>query len=562
MLNNSTFDWSCHRWTDSPQDFIPETLARQLPHKSLVAIVEHELRHVQRWDGLLLSLVDFCKCLHWFNPIVYWCERNVRQSIEHGVDRSTLQTLGASNTQAYGELLIQIAQQSNPRFSVTQMASRGSTLRTRIKEITMPVISTPLRTAAALGLVTLLTFTLLSDKATTQEAKPKSTKPSESETSSQLENKSAQTDVISGVVVDENGDPIVGAIIVSYSIIGSQEVRLITGHDGRFVIDLLQYPTARSKFMAAVFKAGHILSSVDSWKLPIRVVLAESKSFEVEVRSPDGQPVQNALVTPGTVRFETFNPPPPESLDRDIATSTDANGRATLTSVQPAELLSLVINSGEWGKQQFALPRYPTTNQKTFVARLRKVGRVVGRITDKTGMPLQGFKFGCASSVLGANNSQGDSASTDVDGRFRMILPTGRYRFFASVGQEIAFEPVTVQISREKEVSLELQVQPPCEVSGRAITDSGLPLENLHVTAWRLGDSRTVLTDAQGHFVFKLPPGNWSYDCYPGETLGLLPNEHNEQAAFKVPEGGSMSLPTIIAKTGQIIEGQIQGIDL
>ena len=120
MLNDSKFDWSCHCGLIRPKILIPETLARQLPHKSLVAIVEHELRHVQRWDGLLLSLLAFRKCMHWFNPIVYWCERNVRQSIEHGVDRSTLQTLGASNTQAYGEL-----RKSPPNIEYRQWDARN-----------------------------------------------------------------------------------------------------------------------------------------------------------------------------------------------------------------------------------------------------------------------------------------------------------------------------------------------------------------------------------------------------------------------------------------------------
>lgn len=195
-----------------PRILLPERLSRDLTHKDLVAVIEHELRHVQRWEGLIVMLLQFLRCFHWFNPTFYWCERQLRLAVEQAVDRSTLQTLGPANLQSYGRLLIQVAQYTSTRNGLTQMAGHHQSLKRRICEIAMPSASTPWRSILALGLMLGLAVGLLSDAAPSQ-ASPQTSPAAVTGTSPTTSQEKSEY-FVTGVVIDEDtNEPISDAAI-------------------------------------------------------------------------------------------------------------------------------------------------------------------------------------------------------------------------------------------------------------------------------------------------------------------------------------------------------------
>ncbi|MCA9127229.1 MAG: redoxin domain-containing protein, partial [Planctomycetales bacterium] len=240
-----------------PKILLPEQLSRELSHKDLVAVIEHELRHIQRWDGLIVGLLQLLKCLHWFNPVFYWCERQLRLAVEQAVDRSTLQTLGTANVQSYGKLLIQVAQQTSHRYGLTQMAGRHQSLKRRIFEIAMPSASTPWRSVLALGLMLGLAVGLLSDSAPSQ-ASPQ-TSPAAVTSTSPTTSQEKSEHFVTGVVFDEDtnepiSDAAIQVLVPSESDISKRVLWCKTDAAGRY---RLAVPIGEIKIWFPPIKPGY-----------------------------------------------------------------------------------------------------------------------------------------------------------------------------------------------------------------------------------------------------------------------------------------------------------------
>ncbi|MCM1268353.1 MAG: M56 family metallopeptidase [Bacteroidales bacterium] len=65
----------------------------------------HELTHFKRRDMFYKWLVQFCVCVHWFNPFVYLMSREISRVCELSCDEAVIRGLDAQGRRAYGDTL-------------------------------------------------------------------------------------------------------------------------------------------------------------------------------------------------------------------------------------------------------------------------------------------------------------------------------------------------------------------------------------------------------------------------------------------------------------------------
>lgn len=77
-----------------------------LPEEEFWFTVLHELTHFKRRDMFYKWLIQITLCLHWFNPLVYLMEREIRKACEFSCDEALISRLDAAGRQAYGKTLL------------------------------------------------------------------------------------------------------------------------------------------------------------------------------------------------------------------------------------------------------------------------------------------------------------------------------------------------------------------------------------------------------------------------------------------------------------------------
>lgn len=106
------------------------------PEDRLRVVVQHELAHLQRWDGISLVLTRIAVSLFWFHPLAWSLERAGRSECERACDDLVL----ASGTKPseYADHLLAIARDMpvfDPFRSVTLAMSRKTQLEGRLLSI-------------------------------------------------------------------------------------------------------------------------------------------------------------------------------------------------------------------------------------------------------------------------------------------------------------------------------------------------------------------------------------------------------------------------------------------
>lgn len=73
-------------------------------------IFMHELTHFKRLHILYKWIVQILVCIHWFNPLMYFVNRDINKACELSCDESVLKLLNSEEKNIYGNILISIAQ--------------------------------------------------------------------------------------------------------------------------------------------------------------------------------------------------------------------------------------------------------------------------------------------------------------------------------------------------------------------------------------------------------------------------------------------------------------------
>ncbi len=91
-----------------------------LSDKDISYVFLHELAHFQRKDTAANYILLILQTIHWFNPVIWFCFRKIRQDIEVAADEKVLGLLERNEQKEYGKALLSILES----FTAVKLAPR------------------------------------------------------------------------------------------------------------------------------------------------------------------------------------------------------------------------------------------------------------------------------------------------------------------------------------------------------------------------------------------------------------------------------------------------------
>jgi Carboxypeptidase regulatory-like domain len=210
----------------------------------------------------------------------------------------------------------------------------------------------------------------------------------------------AQPDrMISGTVVDDKGKPVAGARVVLYApplTAGKEntaESEATTDDQGRYRVTIP--PLGRqvvNSVSLLVYRPGLTMAAYPYFRHPEEIVLRRPEMRTVTVQGPDGRPVAGARIAPKVLSiFSGTIADIPKSLSAPLAVTTGPDGRATIGYLTARDQLTTArVTTGSIGTQDIVLVEDPGSGstEPVIAIRLKKTGRLTGRIVDDAGRPV------------------------------------------------------------------------------------------------------------------------------------------------------------------------------
>ena len=100
-------------------------------------ILAHETTHLKRYDILYKWLLSIVKCIHWFNPVIYFISRQINIDCEMSCDLSVVKNMDEQAKKAYAETILTLLAQNNSKAIplTTGMTGNNKTLKKRFSMI-------------------------------------------------------------------------------------------------------------------------------------------------------------------------------------------------------------------------------------------------------------------------------------------------------------------------------------------------------------------------------------------------------------------------------------------
>ncbi|MBE7053770.1 MAG: M56 family metallopeptidase [Ruminococcaceae bacterium] len=118
-----------------PKMYLPKT---DMTDEELRYVLRHEMTHIKRCDVLIKWVVMFAKCLHWFNPIVYFLSKEISLWCEISCDVSVTKNMDNQNKKNYAFTILKLIEHSHKKqILTTSMASSKKIIGKRFRFIKM-----------------------------------------------------------------------------------------------------------------------------------------------------------------------------------------------------------------------------------------------------------------------------------------------------------------------------------------------------------------------------------------------------------------------------------------
>ena len=99
-------------------------------------VLLHELLHLKHRDVVWGILICLLRCLHWCNPLLWYCADEAGNDLESLCDQRVLERLEGEDRREYGQILLSMANEKYARSPGTSSASNGGkNIRRRIEAI-------------------------------------------------------------------------------------------------------------------------------------------------------------------------------------------------------------------------------------------------------------------------------------------------------------------------------------------------------------------------------------------------------------------------------------------
>ena len=105
-----------------PTLILPET---KMTGEQLYSVLAHEMMHFKRKDILYKWFVCIVKCIHWFNPAVYYIARQVNIECEISCDMAVVKDMGEEQENCYINTILALVTAKNRRISTVTTAMAG-----------------------------------------------------------------------------------------------------------------------------------------------------------------------------------------------------------------------------------------------------------------------------------------------------------------------------------------------------------------------------------------------------------------------------------------------------
>lgn len=155
IKNSKSVQTPCITGLITPVILIPECLVHKLTNDDVKYIIIHELAHFKRKDILINFIVILLNLMHWFNPILYFSFKRLKQDAEISCDAKALSYIKTKDHKKYGNTIINLVSLiSSPNSNPWEVAMVGkSEIKRRIIMISKfkkgTLIKTSLGIAAA-----------------------------------------------------------------------------------------------------------------------------------------------------------------------------------------------------------------------------------------------------------------------------------------------------------------------------------------------------------------------------------------------------------------------------
>lgn len=120
-----------------PCIYLPIHLISDDNERDIRYMLLHELQHYKHKDGLANYLMNFVEMIYWFNPLVWYALKEMRNDREIACDTSVLKLLESEDYVAYGNTLINFAEKISltPFLFVSGISGNMKQMKRRIMNI-------------------------------------------------------------------------------------------------------------------------------------------------------------------------------------------------------------------------------------------------------------------------------------------------------------------------------------------------------------------------------------------------------------------------------------------
>jgi beta-lactamase regulating signal transducer with metallopeptidase domain len=434
----------CIVGTWNPRIVLPESVVTESSTERVCHVLAHELAHLVRGDLWTNWLLLAARILHWFNPVAWWTVREMQAEREAACDELAFAALGETDRSAFAATIVELAASLAPSGiapGLIGLFSSNCRLKGRVERLLRTPSVTMLSTPIAAGLLVAMALIGLTDAMPNAQAQALKQAAATKKQEPEAKTYTFSADCVNAV----DRAPMAGVSVRLYRVEGRTSppveiARTVTGVDGRFAFTGLIPPRPfnhidRLEYTVFGFADGRPIGicffHFDEEERVNTIRMAKEQStLSGKVIDAAGRPVPGATVG----RYVADDGRPVPGLP---SATTDAEGRFKLDGLA----VYRTPDGRAWDTTFTVLhPDYPETRgeAKTLPANVvvtLAAGCVVtGTVTDAvTERPASG-------TVISAKrvDEWGETFfTTDATGRFRLVVPEGRYDFLADANDRV-----------------------------------------------------------------------------------------------------------------------------
>ncbi|WNG61840.1 hypothetical protein F0U59_49355 [Archangium gephyra] len=340
---------------------------------------------------------------------------------------------------------------------------------------------------------------------------------------------------LSGVILDEDGNPAAGALVTALLVEHSRFFDTLADDRGNWRLGPLPMGSYHLVVAHAGFMPGHEKVHEDPTPVELKVTLYRPLRLTGQVLR-EGRPVAGARVH---ARGELH--------ERD--TTSDAQGRFTLEGLRPNSYQLLATHAGLDAVRRIWLE--PGMDTRNVLLELGTDARVTGTVRDPAGNPIADATLWTELDSRSFNDPTLNARSAS-DGTYSLgPLPLGKYQLRAVA----PLHSVSSAIVNVPETGLQAQdftLEPALLIEGRVLNAAGQPLPGVKLelkaeTGEARRASRTSISGEDGTFVLKAV-----------EPVSHRLRAHHEDF---IPTAQTVQAPSsgvqVVLRTGARVEGEV-----